>query len=231
MGLDIIGLDSKQAALRIGAMATRSALAQADEAQAFCGGMIVQGTRRWGGNVQRNRATVGGAIATAAGDDPLVAALLVCNTTVSLYGREGVHAVPLVDFLPRRRELLAAPALITEVVVPESGDHTGAAMAGVARTPADTPIVLAVAVLTVATGTCLAARLALGGVAETPLILPQIEAALVNHRLTPDLIADAAAQIAPKMHPTGDHRGSAEYRRAMVEVLVRRALNEAWLLC
>jgi len=76
-------------------------------------------------------------------------------------------------------------------------------------------------------GRCTHARLVMGGVAPMPLRVPLVEAALTGQSLTPDLIADAAAQLAPLVHPAGDFRGSSEYRREMAVVLARRALSQA----
>ena len=231
LDLDTISLDSDPAALRIGAMVTRSALADSPEVRALYCGVIAQAARRWGGNVQRNRATVGGALATAAGGDPLVTALLACGAGVVLYGREGDQFIRLADYLPQRDKLISAPAIIVEVVIPEPEHQTGAALTTVARTPADAPIVLAVAALTIKDGVCLNVQLALGGIAETPILVPRASALLKTQSLAPVILADAASEVAEKVHPTGDFRGSAEYRRAMVEVLTRRALNTAVTRC
>ena len=97
-----------------------------------------------------------------------------------------------------------------------------------ARTPSDAPIVVAVAMLALDHGRCAAVRVALGGVAETPILLPEIEAALVGQIPSPDLFAEAGNRAASLVQPTGDFRGSAEYRRAMAGVLTERALHQAW---
>ena len=94
--------------------------------------------------------------------------------------------------------------------------------------PADAPIVVAGAMICVAYGRCTHVRLALGGVASHPVCLPEVEALLVDQLLTPEVIAAAAARAAELVHPTGDFRGSAEYRKAMAGVLAERALQQAW---
>jgi len=227
LGLDVISVASDAAAIHIGAMVTRAALAEAEPARTRYGGVVAEGARRWGGSIQRNRATVGGAVATAAGDDPLIAALLICDAAVVLYDRAGFHELPLVDFLANRVELLAAPALITELVAPAPVVETGAALASVARTPTDAPIVLAAAAVMVANGGCGAARLALGGVAESPVRLPEVEAWLVGQPLTEETLQTAGNMAADLVCPAGDFRGSAEYRRALAGVLATRALRQA----
>jgi carbon-monoxide dehydrogenase medium subunit len=127
--------------------------------------------------------------------------------------------------LPERGRLLATPALITELVIPRWGDSTGAALEIVSRTPADAPIVAVAAMLAFAGDRVAHARLALAGVAGTVVRLPEIEAMLADQALTPDLIASAAARVPELLHPAGDFRGSAEYRRAMAGVLTQRALK------
>jgi carbon-monoxide dehydrogenase medium subunit len=233
-----ISLDSRLGALSAQAMVTRTQLAELKAPVASASAhapkaspleIIATGARRWGGNVQRNRATLGGALATAAADDPLIVALLASDARVLLCSNTGYQTVPLVDFIPVRAALLAAPALITDVVVPlPPGRLTGYALTDVARTPADAPIVVAGAMVCVAYGRCTHVRLALGGVAPHPVCLPEVEEVLVDQPLTSELIAATAARAAALVQPTGDFRGSAEYRKAMAGVLAERALQQAW---
>ena len=117
--LDFISADVDARVLRVGAMTTRTALAQHLERETDSSQyrVIAEGARRWGGSVQRNRATVGGAIATATSDDPLVVALLACNAQVMLVTRPGPRSLSLAEFLPARAALLAEPTLIAEVSV------------------------------------------------------------------------------------------------------------------
>lgn len=247
LGLDEIRFDDAGRTLHIGALVTRAALSDdgrptTDDGRlaAFLG----ECAARWSGSVQRNRATVGGAAVIAADNDPLAAALLACDAEVVLASQAGEQVIPFADFLPQRAALLAAPAIVTALRValpaaePDEGTRgtgwqpvprkvTGYALATVERTPSDAPVVLAAAALTVADGRCTAARLVLGGVAPAPLRVIPVEAVLTGQPLAPDVIADAAVQVASRVHPTGDFRGSAEYRREMAVVLAQRALNQA----
>ncbi len=240
LGLDDFSLDSSLGALSAKAMVTRAQLADLDQAPPTPGPashaakdtplrIVAAGARRWGGNVQRNRATLGGALVAAAANDPLVVALLACDARILLCSRAGYRTVSLAEFIPERKQLLAEPALITDVVVPlPPGRLTGYALADVARTPADAPIVVAAAAISVAYGACTHAWLALGGVAPCPVRLPEVEALLEGQTLTADLISAAATRAAELVNPTGDFRGSTEYRKAMAGVLAERALQQAW---
>ena len=228
LGLDAIQADEATGTLRIGAMVTRATLADHPAARDFCSGILAEGARGGIGSVQRNRATVGGAVAVAAANDLLVATLLVCDARVALFGRAGTSELPLREFLPRRNALLSAPALITEVVVGRPAGPVGAALVRVARTPADTAIVAAAALIERDGDRCRAARLSLAGVADLPLDLSDAAAALVGREPTAAAIAEAAGRAAANLRPPADFRGSSEYRRAMAEVLAGRALRLAW---
>ncbi len=229
LGLDIITeMGRPHGRLHIGALVTRAALAESEPARTRHGGILATGACDWGGSVQRNRATVGGALVLAESNDPLVLALLVCDALVDLYGRHGTRVVPIADFLAHRGSWLAEPALITGVTVPFPAGTAGCALVDVARTPSDAPIVAAAAALSQANGRCAAARLALGGVADAPARLPEVEAMLAGQTLTEELVSAAAALAADLVSPAGDFRGSAEYRKAMAGVLAERALRQAW---
>jgi carbon-monoxide dehydrogenase medium subunit len=111
--------------------------------------------------------------------------------------------------------------------VPAAAQEAGYGFEAVARTPADAPIVLAVAGLAAQDGRCTDARLIVGGVADAPVRLAPAEALLQAATLSEQAIAEAADRAATEVNPTGDFRGSAEYRRAMAKVLVQRALMSA----
>jgi len=238
LGLDTMTLAGQPPAFRIGALVTRGALGNAAPAQDFYDGIIASSARSWGGSVQRNRATVGGAVIAAGANDPLVAVLLACGAVAVYYDRSGAHELSLADFLPRRADLLnkpEAPALLIEILVPLPTGRCGGGLATVGRTPADAPIVLAAATLIIDVDSseprCIGARLALGGVAGSPLRLMPVEEALVGQALHPALMAAAGEHAAAIVDPQGDFRGSAAYRRAMAGILSERALRQAWANC
>jgi len=230
LGLDLIEDEPvPHGRLRIGVMVTRAALAESESARLRYGGVLAAGARRWSGNVQRNRATLGGALATAATNDPLVVALLACDASLAIRTSTSTERLPIAEFIAQRSAILAGPALIAEISVPQPPEAaTGYALADVARTPADAPIVVAAAAFTVAKGRCAQARLALGGVGSDPIRLPVAEALLEGQALTADRIAAAAARASELVTPSGDFRGSAEYRKAMAGVLAERVLRQAW---
>jgi carbon-monoxide dehydrogenase medium subunit len=70
-------------------------------------------------------------------------------------------------------------------------------------------------------------RIGLGAVAPTPMRAMAAEDIIRGEKATDEAIAMAAQKASQESRPIDDHRASAEYRRMMVEVLVRRAINQA----
>ena len=95
------------------------------------------------------------------------------------------------------------------------------------RTPRDRPIVCAAAYLRLEGKVCQEVRLALGGVGDRPLRASLAERHLVGKEPSAERLEEAATLAAKPLDPPGDFRGSGEYRRAMAEVLARRALMAA----
>ena len=98
--------------------------------------------------------------------------------------------------------------------------------AHVARTPADEPIVAAVAVVEMEGNVVQVARVALTGAWPEQARLAQAAAQLVGGPLDEERIRAVAAAVEQEVAPRGDFLGSREYRRAMAGVLTRRALEQ-----
>lgn len=161
-------------------------------------GWLREATGREGPNTFRHAATVGGVVVGANAESELLAALLVSETQVQVQSTRGSQSFALADFL---RDVPAAlnGGLVTAVSLATGGK---AASARVARTPADAPIVAAVARQD-ANGKI---HLALCGVAATPVLIE------------PDVVAS--------LNPPADFRGSTEYRRHMAQTLAARVVAE-----
>ena len=71
------------------------------------------------------------------------------------------------------------------------------------------------------------ARIALGAVAPTPIRVPSTEATLAGSKITKAIIEEAAEKAAETADPISDLRGSSEYRRELVRVLMKRTLEKA----
>jgi aerobic carbon-monoxide dehydrogenase medium subunit len=182
------------------------------------------------GSIQiRNRATVAGNICRASPSADTLPPLIADGAIVRIYGPAGERTVVLEEFLTGAgRTMLQPNEIVTEVSVPAPPPHTGSIYIKLGRRKAMELATVGVAVsLTLERKVCRAIRIVLGAVAPTPIRARQAEAVLLNkpfelHRL--DMAAQAAVN---ESRPISNVRGSAQYRRAMVGVLTKRAIARA----
>jgi carbon-monoxide dehydrogenase medium subunit len=175
----------------------------------------------------RNQATVGGVVAEAdyASDPPCVLAAL--DASVVIRGPRGPRTVPMAEFVTGLYETVLAPdEIVTGVVVPEWGpDVRGAYIKFVTRSSEDRPCVAVAAVMKRRGTVCEDLRVAVGAVAATPQRVPEIEALGRGERVGAGLAREVARRYAEAIDPIDDLRGSAWYRKRVIEVLVRRAVE------
>ena len=176
----------------------------------------------------RNRATVAGNLATAAACADLAPPLVALNALVRLRSASSERVVPLADFFLGARATVLEPAeLITsvEVSAPAPGSGSGFVKFGYRR-GAQIAVASAAAWLTLADGKVRDVRIVLGAVAAIPL---RVRGATALLGAEPEGAAlDAACQAASaECLPISDIRGSASYRRAVVAVVTRQAVELA----
>ncbi|MFA0760522.1 MAG: hypothetical protein HZLCBSQH_000621 [Candidatus Fervidibacterota bacterium] len=184
------------------------------------------------GSVQiRHLATIGGNIGTASPAGDTLSALLALDASVRLQRRRGERLVPLTEFFVGPGQTVLQPdEVITEVLVPlPKRQSKGAFYKLAVRRYMDIAIVDVAVLLTVnSDGAIIDARIALGAVAPTPIRAYEAEERLKGYPLD-ELLAKEAAELARQAaRPITDQRGSAEYRRLMVERLTRRLLLQAY---
>lgn len=180
------------------------------------------------GNVRiRNAATVAGNLAEAdyASDPP--AALIALGAQVVVAGPAGQRSIPVAELITGFYTTVLAPdELIVAVRVPRVAARRSAYLKFRTRSTEDRPCVgVAASVTAAADGTVADLAVVVGAVAPRPQWLPEVTADVVGARLDAAAIADVAARYAEGIDAMDDHRGSSWYRRRMIEVHVRRALE------
>ena len=177
----------------------------------------------------RNRATVAGNLVDASPAADTAPPLLALGAAVELARQGGSRWVPLEDFLVGVRQTLRQPdELLVAVRWVALGPRWTGAYSKFGLRRADAISVLSVAIMVERdeAGRCLQARIALGAVAPRPFRAQAAEACLRGQVLTPTACGEAARLAAEAVRPIDDIRGSAAYRRRIVEVTVRRLLGE-----
>ncbi len=173
----------------------------------------------------RNRATLGGNLATGSPAADTVPALLVAETTICIRGVDGRREVPLGAFLlgPRRVDL-APGEWIETVTVHNPTAAGGFRKVGGRRALAISFLNLAWQWRSEADGTLRDVRLAMGAVAPTVVRLHSAEAVLEGQRYTPGLLTRAAEALQHDISPIDDLRASERYRRKAADGLLREAV-------
>jgi CO/xanthine dehydrogenase FAD-binding subunit len=177
----------------------------------------------------RNRATVGGNIADASPAADTAPALLALDASVELVSAGGTRSLPLEQFFVGvRRTQRRHDELLSAIRWPVPPTHSAGGFSKLGLRQADAIAVLSVAVVVEgdASGNCRQARIALGAVAPRPVRSHPAEEVLQDQPLTADTIALAARLAAETASPISDIRASADYRRRVVAVLVRRLLTQ-----
>ena len=157
---------------------------------------------------------------------PLLVALGAQAEVAGPQGRRTV-AVESIPTAPGRAALGPGEIVVAILLPPRPARSAARYLRMTPRREMDIAVAGAAAGLTLdaAAGTVIAARIVLASVGPTPLRAPQAEAALLGQRPSLDIFHAAGAAAATDARPISDTRGSAEYRRELVAVLTRRALQ------
>lgn len=223
---ELAGLELREGA-RIGS-GTRLADILRDEAVRARFPVLAQAVATMGSVQVRNVATLGGNVCRASPCADTAPPLLVLGARLRLRGTDGEREVPVEDFFVGPGETaVASDELLTEILVddPPSGSRGAFLSRGRVRVDLSLASVAVLVEMESDGATCRRARVAAGAVAPTPLRLPAVEAHLEGARLDRDVVARAGELARDGVKPISDVRASADYRRHVTGVMVKRALR------
>jgi carbon-monoxide dehydrogenase medium subunit len=227
---ELQGLKQNQNGLSIGAMTTIHNISSLPEVRTSFS-VLSQAASKVGSTAIRNLGTIGGNLCHNEPGADLPPALLVLNALVELRNRQGQRKIGLPEFFRGYFETAIAPdEILCSVEIPRQPDNASAVYLKHAISPEDLAIASAAVVLVADEQPPRKARevrIALGGVAPVPFRAAKAESALKDRVLTDAAIREAGELAASEAEPMSDPHGSADYRRKMVKVLVRRALLAA----
>ena len=178
-----------------------------------------------------NRATIGGNLCNASPAADSAPPLLVLNASVKLVSKARTRSVSLENFFIGPKKTVIDHELLSEVRIPAAAPNGRGVFhkLGLRNAPEDIGIVSAAvyAVPDAENKTWREVRIALGAVAPTPIRARHAEERIQGQAIDQDIAAETGQIAANKdAEPITDIRASAEYRRAMVAVLVKRALDQ-----
>jgi carbon-monoxide dehydrogenase medium subunit len=177
----------------------------------------------------RNRATIAGNLAhgDAANDQPAV--MLALRASIVITGSGGSRIVPIDEFFFGFYSTAIQPnEILTEIQIPIPAKGTGSAYHKLERKVGDYATAGVAVQLTLdAKGVCTAVGIGLTNVNPVPLRAVSSEAALLGKAINKETVSQAGKLAMQACNPSSDLRGSEEYKRAMVAVLVERMVNKA----
>jgi len=206
------------------------ALAGLPVAVEYVGAALAEAAAVVGSAQIRNRATIGGNMANATPSADVAPSLIALNATAKIVSTSGERTVPMEEFFRGPgQNAMNADEILTEITIP----RTGPQLAGeyIKFSPRDMMdlayIGVAVAYNLANDKKCSGVRIVLGAVAPTPIRAKNSEALLEGKVLTEELATQVGDEAARESKPISDVRSSADYRRAMVAVMTKRAILNA----
>ena len=181
------------------------------------------------GSVQvRNMATVGGNLCRAAPGADMAPPLLVLRAEVTILGPSAQRRIPLEEFfLGPGQTALRQDEVLTEVRVPPLPRRMGSSFLKIARTSQDLAKVNVAIAVNIMDDVCEDVRIALGAVGPTPIRAKKAEEVIRGRKPEERLIEEAAKVASEEIKPRNSIRSTAEYRKMVSKVLVKRAMIKA----
>jgi len=214
--------------IRIGAMTRQSTVENSDAVAQSA--PLLHEVLPWIAHTQiRNRGTIGGSIAHADPAAELPAVLLTLGGTVHLRSAEGNRSVPASEFFFGLMTTAVEPGeLLLAVELPPTPERSAHAFEEVSRRHGDYALVgCASHLLLDEAGAIEDARVGLLSVSDAPVLAESAAELLRGERPSEQLVTAAAQAAAAAVDPPSDIHASADYRRHLVGVLVRRTLTRA----
>ncbi|MDG6904966.1 MAG: xanthine dehydrogenase family protein subunit M [Nitrososphaerota archaeon] len=222
-----VSSDGKEA-LFAGALATHSDVASSDLVRRTIP-LLSKTASSIGHPLVRNRGTIGGSLSHC---DP---AADMCVTSLALDARMTItnssntkRVVHAEDFFQGTfTTALEKGEILEKICFPIPPNSHTQAFEKITMGHGDFPLVVVSTVLDIGKGICNQTKLALGGVSDKVIRIKRAEEALIGKKLDEDSIDNAASIAEEESKPAADLDVSAEYKKKMVRVLVRRALRKA----
>lgn len=173
--------------------------------------------------------TIGGNLCNGSPAADTAPVLLALGAELTLASRQGNRFLPIEEFfLGPGKTVLKPGEMLVGILLPAPQPGSTSVFLKASRVVAD----LAKASLAIAftrQGERISAcRVAMGSVAPTPILLPNVAETLIGQVFSQDLLAEAGSLAAETISPIDDVRSSAWYRRRIANVMLQDAMNQAW---
>lgn len=215
--------ETKEGGFRIGAAVSGAVLREHPKVRKVWPG-VVEATNLIGSTQVQGRATPGGNLCNGSPAGDSVPAMVAAGAIVTIQGPNGRRelAVEKVPKGPGRLNLEPGEIVVSFTLPPRPKGSSDAYLRMIPRTEMDIAVVGCGVSLTMDNGTCIAARVGLGAVAPTVLLVEEAAKALIGSRIDDAALAKAAAACSAACRPIDDKRGTIAYRTKVAGVLLKR---------
>jgi len=215
--------ETKEGGFRIGAAVSGAVLREHPKVSKVWPG-VVEATNLIGSTQVQGRATPGGNLCNGSPAGDSVPAMVAAGAIVTIQGPNGRRELPVekVPKGPGRLNLEPGEIVVSFTLPPRPKGSSDAYLRMIPRTEMDIAVVGCGVSLTLDNGTCTAARVGLGAVAPTVLLVEEAAKALVGSKLDETALARAAAACSAACRPIDDKRGTIAYRTKVAGVLLKR---------
>ena len=190
---------------------------------------VLEAVNLIGSKQVQGRASAGGNLCNASPAGDSVPAMIAADAVVTVQGPNGRRelAVEKVPAGPGRTNLAPGEILVSFKLPPRPGGSSDAYLRMIPRTEMDIAVVGCSVSLTVKNGICTAARVGLGAVAPTALLVEAAAKALIGSKLDDAALEAAANACRAACRPIDDKRGTIAYRTKIAGVLLKRTATIA----
>lgn len=191
---------------------------------------VVEATNLIGSDQVQSRATMVGNLCNASPAADSVPAMIAAGAKAIVVGSSKRRTVPVEKIVTGPGQTsLAADEVIEAITLPKRGKKAGDAyLRFIPRTEMDIAVVSAGVNLTLERGVIKTARICLGAVAPTAILVPAAAKAIIGTKLDDEALEKLAAACSAACNPIDDKRGTIEYRVRVAGVLARRAAKIAF---
>ena len=222
---ELQAISDEDGAFRFGAAVSGMELLE-HEAFATAWPGVIDGVKLIGSVQIKGRASVGGNVCNGSPAADSTPALIAAGAIASIAGPKGRREVAVEDIvIGPSQTSIADDEIVVSFSLPKRPTNSGDAyLRFTPRTEMDIAVVGASVNLTLdGDGTCTAARVSLGAVAPTPLLVTEAGDALIGTKLDDTVMASLSKAARAACRPIDDKRGTVEYRTKVAGVLARRA--------
>ncbi len=225
---DMSYIKNKKDHFAIGSMTIDSDIEFSSEIKAFFP-ILHEAVTQLADPLIRNIGTVGGNISHGDPSNDLPSVTLALGATMKVIGPGGYREIPSDKFfVDTFHTAMERDEILTEIMIPVWGDHSGGAYVKSKKGTSDFSIATVAAQIELDGDTCKRIGLAMSSVAPKPVRARKAEEFLAGKRITEELIEEASLIVLKDANPSSDLMGSREFKLKILQKIAGESISKAY---